>query len=150
MMHAKLRTDMQKAMKAGDAVRLQTLRLALSACTSALVEQKKKPTDIVEDTIVVAVLRRMLKQRDEAAMHYRNAGQEERASAEEAEREILKEYLPTEMTEEEVRVFVVALLKEMNISEKKDRGILMKAVMQKLQGRVNGSVVSGVLDSVLE
>lgn len=141
---------MQAAMKAKDFVRLNTLRLALTACTNALIEARKKPDEKLEDTEVVTVLKRLVKQRKESATQYREVNQEERAVAEDVERKILEEYLPAEMPEEEVRSVVTRVQQELGVSEEKDTGVLMKAVMKKLQGKVDGSVAAKIVGEVLQ
>lgn len=150
MLHETLRKDMQAAMKAKDAVRLGTLRMALTACTNTLIEQGKKPNELLEDDATIQVLKRLVKQRKESAEQYRNANQEERARAEEAEQAVLKEYLPAEMPEEEIRAIVVGKQQELGVIEKKDTGTLMQAVMKEVQGKVDGSTVAKIVAEVLQ
>ena len=150
MLHEDLRSEMQKAMKAKDSVRLNTLRMALTSCTNALVEAKKKPDELLEDDEVIKVLKRLVKQRKEAAGQYRTAGQEERASAEDRERAVLEGYLPKEMAEEEVREIVARIKQDLGVSEKKDTGTLMKAVMAELKGKADGSTVAKIAGELLE
>ena len=147
MLHEQLKTDMRSAMKARDAVRLRTLRSAVAACTSALVEQKQKPDGVLDDSAVLAVLRRGVKQRKEALMHFQNAGEHERADAERAEQLILEAYLPQMLSEEQVRVEVERIHTETGHTEK---GPLMSAVMQQLRGRAEGSVVASAVSDILE
>ena len=115
MLHDTLRDTMRKAMKERDTVRLNTLRLTLTACTNALIEARKKPTENLTDAEILAVIRRLVKQRKESAVQYRAAQQEERAVAEDAERAILEEYLPPEKSEEEVRSVVLRVQKELGV-----------------------------------
>ena len=150
MLHETLRKDMQSAMKAKDTMRLETLRMALSACTNELVEQGKKPDEKLEDDAVVQVLKRLVKQRKEAAEQYRNAEQEERAQAEEAEEAVLKEYLPPEMSEEEIKTIVAKKQQELGVSEKKDIGTLMQAVMKEVKGKADGSTVAKIVGEILQ
>ena len=150
MLHETLRKDMVEAMKAKDAVRLNTLRLTLTACTDVLVQVGRKPDEKLEDAEVVAVLKRLVKQRRESAVQYRDAGRGERAVAEDTEREILEGYLPDEMSEEEVRSVVERVQQELSVSQKKDTGLLMKSVMKELQGRADGSVVAKIVAEVLQ
>ena len=150
MLHTTLKEDMREAMKAKEAVRLGTLRLAITACTNALIEQGEKPTEQLDDDAVVAVLKRLVKQRRESAEQYRSAGQEERAAAEDAERGVLEAYLPAALSEDEVRAVVARKQQELGVTEKKDTGALMKAVMGELQGKVDGSVVAGIVGEVLQ
>ena len=150
MLHETLRNDMQSAMKAKDTVRLETLRMALTACTNALVEQGKKPNERLEDDATTQVLKRLVKQRKESAEQYRNANQEERAKAEEAEQAVLKEYLPQEMPEEEIRAIVTGKQQELGVTEKKDTGALMQAVMKEIQGKADGTTVAKIVAEVLQ
>lgn len=149
MLYDTLRADMQSAMKNKEEVRLRTLRLVLSACTNVLVEMGKKPTEKLDDGEIVLVVKRLVKQRREAAAQFRAAGQEERAVSEDAERAVLESYLPAGMSEEEVRAVVERVQQKLGVSEKKDRGLLMKTVMGELQGKADGSVVAGAVDAVL-
>lgn len=144
-----LRNDMRAAMKAKDAVPLGTLRMALTDCTNALVAQGKKPDEHLDDDAVVAVLRRLIKQRKESAEQYRAAHQEERAAAEDAERAVLEQYLPPEMSEEDIRAIVTKKQQELGVTEKKDTGTLMKAVMGELKGQADGAVVSRIVGEIL-
>ena len=150
MLHETLRKDMQSAMKAKDTVRLETLRMALTTCTNTLVEQGKKPNEKLEDDAVVQALKRLVKQRKESAEQYRNANQEERAKVEEAEEVILKEYLPPEMPEEEIKAIVTKKQQELGVSEKKDTGALIQAVMKEVKGKADGSVVAKIVGEVLQ
>ncbi len=149
MLYDTLKSDMREAMRARDAVRLQTLRLAVAACTNALVEKKMKPTEALDDTEVIAVLKRQVKQRNEAAEQYRVAGQEKQAAAEEAERAVLETYLPPETAEEDIRRIVEETKQELGVSEKKNQGLLMKGVMSKLQGQADGSKVAKIVGELL-
>ena len=150
MLHETLRKDMQSAMKAKETLRLETLRMALAACTNILVEQGKKPDEKLEDDTTIQVLKKLVKQRKESAEQYRNVKQEERAQAEEAEQSILKEYLPPEMPEEEIKAIVTKKQQELGVSEKKDTGTLMQAVMKEVKGRADGSSVAKIVAKVLQ
>lgn len=150
MLHETLRKDMQDAMKARDTVRLETLRMTLAACTNTLIEQGKKPGDLLEDGATVQTLKRLVKQRKESAEQYRNANQEGRAKAEDAEQAILKEYLPPEMPEEEIRAIVTNKQQETGVIEKKDTRTLMQAVMKEVQGKADGSTVAKIVGEVLQ
>ena len=149
MLHENLQKDMRSAMKEGDTLRLGTLRLAAAACTNELISSGKKPTDVLDDEQVVTVVRRLVKQRSESAAQYRAAGQEERATAEDKERVVLESYLPPEMSEDEVRAIVARVCDEIGVSEKKDKGLLMKTAMREMKGKAGGSVVAKIVDEVL-
>ena len=141
---------MQTAMREKAVVRLQTLRLVLSACTNMLVEIGKKPNESLGDDAVIRVLKRLVKQRQESAEQYRGAGREEQAISEDEERAVLEAYLPEELPEDEIRSVVLRVQESSGFSEKKDVGALMKLVMQELQGKADGALVARVVASVLE
>ena len=149
MLHDTLRENMQKAMKAREVVRLGTLRMALAACTNTLIEQGKKPDEKLKDDGTISVIKRLVKQRKESAEHYRAANQEDRAKAEDEERTILEEYLPPEMSEDEIKAIVAKKQQELEMFEKKDTGTLMKAVMQELKGQADGATVSKIVAETL-
>ena len=149
MLYNTIREDMQKAMKEKDDLRLQTLRLTLSACTNELVATGKKPNEILDDDTVITIVKRLVKQRNESAAQYRTAGQEERAANEDKERAVLESYLPPEMSEEKIRQVVIRVQKELGVSEKKDTGLLMKTVMQEFKGKANGATVVKIVSETL-
>ena len=149
MLHETLRKDMQEAMKAKDTLRLETLRMALAGCTTTLLEKGKKPNEKLDDPDTVATLKKLVKQRKESTEQYRSAGQEERATAEDEERKVLETYLPQEMPEDEIRAIVQKKQQELGITEKKDTGTLMKAVMQEIKGQADGSTVAKIAAELL-
>lgn len=128
--------DVKAAMKAGDRERVATLRLVLSELQKA-----EKEGDADE----VAVLRRERKRRHEAAAAYRDAGREELAGAEEAEAAVIEEYLPAELSDEELAAIVDAAIAEVGASGPADMGQVMKASMAAVGGRAEGGRVSGVV-----
>ena len=144
MLHTTLQTDMQQAMKDQDKVRLNTLRLALAACTEELVASKRKPVDRLSDEETIAVLRRVVKQRKESAERYRSANYSDRAAAEDAERAVLESYLPSMLSEEDVHSVVLQHKKRLGVSEKKDIGQLIQSVMAELGDRADGSAVAKI------
>ena len=149
MLYDELRLAMQRAMKERQPVRLQSLRLALAACTEELVAKGMKPTETLEDSAVEAVLRRLVKQRHESAVQYRSADHEERAAAEDEERAVLESFLPAAMDEEEVRTITLQVVADLGASGEGDFGRVMKEVMRQVQGRADGSVVSRVVRDIL-
>ena len=145
MLHDRLKNDMRDAMKTKDSVRLGTLRLVLSACTNRLVEMKKKPTEPLEDGETVRVLRRLVKQRQEAAAQFRSAGQGDRADSEDSERAVLESYLPAMLSDDEIHA-IIARLREKDSFE--HAGKLIQAVIRESGGRADGSVVSRIVSEL--
>ena len=131
--------DLQDALKARQTLRLSVLRMMKSALKLKQVELGKP----LEEAEAFAVLRTMVKQRQEAADLFRQAGRTDLAEKEEEEIRILGAYLPARPAPEEVEAAIRAALEETRASGPKDAGKVMKAVMAKLSGKtVDGKQVS--------
>lgn len=130
------------ALKAGDSLRVSTLRLLYNALHNEEINKQRELSDDEE----TAVVKRQLKQREEAIGAYKKAGREESAEKERHEAEILKAFLPEQMSELEVRELVDRVIKE---AENRDFGTVMKLVMEEVKGRADGKVVSGIVRAKL-
>ncbi|HEY6738175.1 MAG TPA: GatB/YqeY domain-containing protein [Actinopolymorphaceae bacterium] len=139
----RLRADMTTAMKSRETERLSTLRMALTAVTNAEVagDQARE----LSDDEVLAVLEREAKKRRESAEAYDEAGRPELAAKERAEAEIIAEYLPAQLTDEEIDEIVRAAIAETGATSMRDMGQVMKIVQGKTKGRAEGSRVAGVV-----
>ncbi|KKW05726.1 MAG: hypothetical protein UY39_C0051G0003 [Candidatus Kaiserbacteria bacterium GW2011_GWC2_49_12] len=146
----KIRSDMTSAMKARDSLRVETLRGALSAFTNELVAKRLKPTEELGDNDVVAVLKRLAKQRKEAAEQYGIGGRAELAEKENKELKILEEYLPQTASREDIEKVVRAKMAELKISDTSGAGKLTGAVMKELAGNADGSVVKEVIEQIMK
>ncbi len=135
-----VKQDLVTAMKAGEKERVGTLRLLLSEL------QKDAKEGTGDET---AVLRRERKRRVEAATAFRDGGRPELADAEDAEALIIEEYLPAELSDEELRVLVGEAVGETGATSPKDMGQVMKTTMAKVAGRADGKRVSGLVQEAL-
>jgi uncharacterized protein len=131
-----VQTDARTALKAGDRDRVGALRLLVSA----LQTEAKAGNDNE-----VAVLRRERKRRLEAADAYRDGGSAERANAEQAEANLIEEYLPAELSDDELGELVETAVAETGASEPREMGSVMAAVMPKVAGRADGKRVSAAV-----
>lgn len=134
------------AMKARDTLTVETLRGLTAAFTNELVAQKKKPTEPVSDDEALAVIRREIKKRKEAADAFRSGGREESAQKEEAERAILEAYLPPQMSAEEIQRVIDAKKAELGVTDKKDSGRFMGAVMKEVSGKADSALVKELVE----
>jgi uncharacterized protein YqeY len=141
MLKEKLQADLSVAMKARDEVRTRTLRMALTALTNEEVAGKQARE--LSDDEVVKVLQREAKKRREAAEAFAGAGRTEQAEAEKQEGEILGEYLPAQLSDEELAALVADAIKETGAEGPRAMGQVMKAVTPKVAGRADGRRVSG-------
>ncbi|MDX6494675.1 MAG: uncharacterized protein QOE17_661 [Gaiellales bacterium] len=142
----RIQSELQDAMKSGDRVRLDALRLLYSALQRA---EKDRPAGEFTDQDALAVLRRERKQRVEAAEAYRTAGQEQRAAAEEADIPVIDAYLPAAMSEADLEALVDAAIAETGASTVKDMGRVMGLVTQRAEGRADGRTASALVRSRL-
>lgn len=149
MLQTQIKTEMQEAMKARDALKVEVLRGLSSAFTNELVATKRKPTEELTDDEVLGVIRREVKKRKEAAEAFKNGNRAELAEKEEKELAILSVYLPAMMDEEAVRTVVESKKTELGITEKKDAGRLMGAVMKELAGKADGDTVKKIVGEIV-
>jgi len=150
MLSAKIRTDMTAAMKARDALRVATLRGALAAFTNELVAKGRKPTEELADNDAVTVLKRLAKQRKEAADVYTKGGRAELAEKEHNELKIIEEYLPQSAPREDIEKVARAKMAELGVADASGMGKLTGAVMKEFAGRADGNDVKEVVASLFQ
>lgn len=138
MLKNKIGDQTREALKGRDEVRVSTLRLLLSALNYEEIAKQRELTS--EEEIII--VRRQLKQREEAIEAYEKGGRVEAAEKEKQEAEILKEFLPAQMDEEELNGIVDQAIKESEASGQQDFGKVMQVVMGKVGGRVDGKTVA--------
>jgi hypothetical protein len=134
----RLEGELEQAMKARDAERRDALRLILASLRSAEKELQRPLHDEEE----LQVLQRERKKRAEAAEAFRSAGREEQADAEELELEVLAEFMPEPLSEEELDEIVDNAIAETGATSMRDLGRVMADVMPQIAGRADGSAVS--------
>jgi uncharacterized protein YqeY len=137
---ARLQQDLNTAMKARDEVTTATLRMALTAVTTE--EVAGKSARELSDDEVLRVLTREAKKRREAAEAFDGAGRAELADRERAEGEVLDRYLPTQLSDDELRELVRAAVAETGANEPRQMGAVMKLVQPRVAGRADGKRVS--------
>ena len=133
-MLARIEADLKTALKAGEKRRVSTLRLLLSALKNERIQAQRELTD--EE--VEAAIRRAVKQRREAIEQYERGGRQDLVDAETEELGILQAYLPQELSEADVEQAVRSVLDEKGLTSVKDVGLVMKELMARYRGRVDG------------
>ena len=134
----RIQADQRSALKAGEKERLSALRLLSSELKNRRIELRRDLTD--EDA--VEVLMKALKQRRESEEQYTKGGRPELAAREAAEAEVIRGYLPAQLSDEELDALVDAAIAEAGATSVKDMGAVMGRLMPKLKGRAEGAVVS--------
>ena len=137
------------SMKAGDKATLGAVRLMLAAIKNRDIEARtgKAPAD--DDTLVVEVLQKMVKQRRESAEIYRKGGREDRAAAEEAEIGVIDRFLPAQMSDDEAQAKIREIIAETGASSMKDMGKVMALVKERLGASLEPARASGLVKAAL-
>lgn len=141
----RLQEDWKQAMKSKDKFRASTISLAKSAIL--LVEK----TDGIklEDDQVIEILAKEVKQRNESILEFQKGNREDLVENAKAEIEILKEYLPQQLSEEEIKEIVINVADNLGASSMKDMGKVMAEVRPKVVGRADGRLVSSIVKNYL-
>ena len=142
---AKMKSEIVAAMKAKDKVRLSVLRMMNAAVKQVEVDSRIDVTDADVLKILTSYGRKVKDQ----VKSYGEAGREELRTAAVAELAIVSEFLPAEISDDELRAIVVAAVTEAGASGPQDMGNVMKAVMPKTSGRADGSRVSAMVKEIL-
>jgi uncharacterized protein YqeY len=135
-----IKADLTVAMRAGEKEKVGALRLVLAELQRAAKEGEHDE---------LAVLRRERKRRLEAARAYREGGREDLADAEEAEAKLIDEYLPPELSEQELRAIIEQAVSDSGAATPQDMGKAMKQAMSAVEGRADGKRVSELVRASL-
>ena len=134
--------DLQKAMKARDEIRVSTLRFLRAALQNLVIEKRK---EVLEDDEVREVVARLLKQHRDSIEGFRKGGREDLVQKEEAELAILKSYCGPGLGEKELLMLIEEAISESGASGPGALGQVMKTLMPKVKGRVDGQHVSALV-----
>lgn len=149
-MREQFHADLKTAMKTKDQRRASTLRLIMAAVKDRDIAARADDiTDGVEDAEILAILQKMLKQRDEAAATYENAGRVELAEQEREEAEIIKEYMPTPLSEGETDAAVAKVVADLGATSLKDMGRTMAALKEQYAGQLDMKSLSAKVKAAL-
>ena len=140
-----LTEDMKTAMRAKDQVSLSTIRLINAAIKQFEVDERTE----ADDTKVISILTKMVKQRKDSAKIYTEAGRQDLADKENAEIEILNRYLPQMLSAEEIKTAVEAAVAETGASGMADMGKVMGVLKTRLAGKADMGEVNKVLKAAL-
>jgi uncharacterized protein YqeY len=145
----KISSDLKEAMKAGEFVRRDTLRLLDSAIKNTEIEKKKREVGL-SDEEVLEVISKAVKQRQDSIRQFEEGGRSELAQKEKEELEILKPYLPEQLPDDEIRKAVLETISQTGAQSGADIGKVMGSTMGKLKGRADGNLVRKIVQEELE
>ena len=146
-LNERLESDVKKAMKEGDPLRVSVLRMVLSAVKTLQIEKNIKSLD---DEGVIQILQRHVKQHRESIEQFGKGGRPDLVEKERAELKILEEYLPKPLTDEELTAVIKAVISETGAAGKAATGTVMKAVMERVKGKADGKAVSNLVQSIFQ
>ena len=143
----KIQADMVSAMKAKETVRLASLRAIKAAIM--LAKTAEGATGEVDDTAIVKIIQKLVKQRKESAQQYNDAGRPELAENELAEAACMEVYLPKQLSEEEVEARLAEIIAEVGATQPSDMGKVMGVATKRLAGLAEGRMISTLVKKLL-
>ncbi|MCK4525451.1 MAG: GatB/YqeY domain-containing protein [Candidatus Andersenbacteria bacterium] len=141
----KIKNDLKDAMKSGDNVTRDVLRMLNSDIKNVEIDLKKE----LADDDVVKIIKRNIKSRKDSIEQYKKGNREDLAVQEEKELKILEKYMPEQMSEEKIRKIVIDIIKKSEASGASDFGKVMGMAMKEAGGNMDGNVVSRIVKEEL-
>mgnify|MGYP001547713721 FL=1 len=141
----RIQDDVKDAMRARDRERLPVLRMITAAIKQKEIDERIEP----DETAVLAVLDKMAKQRRESLEQYEKAGREDLAKQERFELELLKDYLPEQLSEEDLGALIAQAIEATGASSMRDMGAVMGKLRGQVQGRADMKSVSNAVRASL-
>jgi uncharacterized protein YqeY len=141
----RIKDDMKVSMKAGNKVRLGVIRLIMAAIKQVEVDERIT----LDDSRTLQVLDKMLKQRRESVRQFAEAGRQDLVAVEEAEIQVIQDFLPQALSEAEIDVMIKNAIAESGAGSVKDMGKVMALLKAKMQGRADMAVVGAKIKAAL-
>ena len=148
MLKEQINDDIKEAMKAKNELGLSVLRMVAAAISSEEINKSKREVGL-NDEEVLEVLSREVKKRRDSATQYEGAGRAELAEKENQEIGVIMNYMPAQMTTEEIEKVVKESIAESGAKDEKDFGAVMKVVSPKIKGKADGKQVSEIAKKML-
>lgn len=149
MLRERFTADMKEAMKAGDKGRLGAIRLIQAALKDKDIEARGAGKEPLSDEEILALLQKMVKQRQESIAMYEQGGRAELAQAEKDEVAVISSYLPQQMDEAETKAAIEAAIAETGAASMKDMGKVVGVLRAKYAGRMDFAKASGLVKDML-
>jgi uncharacterized protein YqeY len=140
-----LQSDLKTAMKTKNTIKRDTIRFLMSALKQVEVDQRIE----LSDKDIIKIIQKSVKQREDSMTQYENAGRNDLFQKELAEAKILKEYLPAQLDDNELKDIVKEAIKEVNASSMKDIGKVMGLAIKKSSGKADGKRINSIVKILL-
>ena len=141
-----LQNEMKTALKAKDKIKLTTIRSIINAVKNFEINNKTE----LDDNGIEKIISTLLKQRKDSIEQFKAGGRQDLVEKEEKELEILRSFLPEQLSVDEVEKIIKDTISELGNVTKKDFGKVMKSVMVKVEGRADGKVVNQLVKKILQ
>ncbi len=148
MLREKINEALKAAMKSQDKARVSTLRLVNAAIKNAEIESERAGKTLADDDLL-GILQKMIKQRQESAEIYDKAGRKELADQERGEIEVIKGFLPQQMSETEAKAAIADVIKQTGAQGMRDMGKVMAALKEGYAGKMDFGKASGLVKAAL-
>jgi uncharacterized protein YqeY len=149
-MRDKINADLIVAMKAGEKIRVGTLRLVNAAIKSADIDARPSGKDKIDDASILGVLTKMIKQRRDSIEQFVAGGRQELADKEAAEIRVIEAYLPKQMDAAEAKAAISAVIQEVGAAGQKDMGKVMAALRARYAGQMDFGKASAAVKELLK
>ncbi|BDU50464.1 GatB/YqeY domain-containing protein [Haliovirga abyssi] len=146
MLWEQLSEDIKTAMRSKEKNRLMTLRMLKSKLKDIMINEKKE----ISDEVFISVVTKSVKQIKDSIESYKSGGRDDLVEEEKIGLDILSDYLPEQLSEEEVEKIIKSIMVKNEISEKKDMGKAMKLIMVELKGKADGKLINKIVQSYLK
>ena len=147
----RLNEDLKDAMRNKDKVRLRTLRSLRSALKNKEIDQREEGAEtVLSEQDQLAVLRKQVNQRKDSIEQYEDAGRDDLVEQEQAELEVLNEYMPAALSDEELEEILREIIEDVGAESMADMGAVMGRAMDRLKGRVDGGRVQETVQTILQ
>ena len=140
-----IQEEVKNSLKSGEKFKASTLRLIVSALK---LEEKNKAKTLTDDE-ALEILTKMIKQRKDSISQFETANRPELAQKEKDEIEIIRNYLPEQLTEKELSALINEIIKEVNAESVKDMGKVMSVLKPKITGKADAGIASGLVKNLL-
>ncbi len=143
----KINESIKDSMKKKDTVRLDSLRAVKSAIL--LEKTKTSSNDKIDESIILKILQKLVKQRNDSAKIYNEQKRDELANVEILQAKIISEFLPQQLSESELSFIIDSVIEEFSANSMKDMGKVIAAVNQKVSGKAEGRIIAQIVKSKL-
>ena len=148
-LQSKIESKLSEALKAQDKKTYSTLRLIIAAIKDLMIAKKIKDKSSLPDNDLVALLKKMVKQRNDSCEAYKKAGRDDLLKNEQKEIVVISQFLPKQLNEDQTRKICEEAVKKLNASSMKDMGKIMGTLKSKHSNELDFSIVNKILKGIL-